>query len=128
MRHPATRGTVVRAGAVWHHEVMKTPLLWILSGAVLAEEHVAQVGDLGSLLTAEPGLVVGLLLQVPADLVALVLVRALVRAAMGLAVARRSGQVVRLALTSASVAFSSSPFRAPALASRHAGRAPPLPA
>lgn len=122
------RGTIVRAGAVWHHEVMKTPLLWVLSGAVLAEEALAQVGDLGSVLTAEPALVVGLVLQVPAGLVALLLVRALLRAALGVALTRRSAQVARLPLSSASAAFSSSPLRAPALASRHAGRAPPLPA
>lgn len=122
------RGTVVRAGAFWHHEVMRAPLVWILSGAVLAEEALAQVGDLGSLLTAEPALVAGLLLQVPAGLVALLLVRALLRAALGVALARRSAQPVRLSLTSASAAFWSSPFRPTALASRHAGRAPPLPA
>lgn len=121
-------GTVVRSGAVWHHEVMKALLLWLLSGAVLAEEALAQMGDVGSLLTAEPALVVGLLLQVPAGLVALLLVRSLLRAALGVSLARRSEQVVRLSLASASAAFSSSPLRAPALASRHAGRAPPLPA
>lgn len=107
---------------------MKTPFLWVLSGAVLAEEAFAQVGDLGSLLTAEPALVVGLVLQLPAGLIALLLVRALLRAAVGVALSRRSAQVVRRPLTSASAAFSSSPLRAPALASRHAGRAPPLPA
>jgi hypothetical protein len=122
------RGTIVRAGAFWHHEVMRAPLVWVLSGAVLAQESLAQVGDLGSLLTAEPALVVGLLLQVPAGLVALLLVRTLLRAALGVALARRSAQVVRLSLTSAGAAFASSPLRTPALASRHAGRAPPLPA
>ena len=61
-------------------------------------------------------------------LVALLLVRSLLRATLGVSLARRSGQAVRLSLTSASAAFSSSPLRAPALASRHAGRAPPLPA
>jgi hypothetical protein len=105
---------------------MRTPLLWILSGAVLAQEHVAQAGDLGSLLTAEPALIAGLALQVPAGLIALWLVRALLRAAVGLAPAR-SSQLVRLPLAKAGFAFASSPLRPPALASRHAGRAPPLP-
>ena len=118
----------MRAGAFWHHEAVRTPLLWALSGVVLAQEHVAQVGDLGSLLTAEPALLAGLALQVPAGLIALWLVRALVRVALGLAPARRSSRPEPLALLRASAVFASSPLRNAALASRHAGRAPPLPA
>jgi hypothetical protein len=119
---------VVRASAFWHDEAMRTPLLWGLSGVVLVQEHVAQVGDLGSLLTAEPALLAGLALQVPAGLIALCLVRALLRVALGLAPARRSTHAGSLALAHACTAFASSPLRAAALASQHAGRAPPLPA
>jgi len=118
----------VRSGAFWHDETMRTPLLWALSGVVLAQEHVAQVGDLGSLLTAEPALLAGLALQVPAGLIALWLVRALLRVALGLAPARRSTHSGPLALVRSGTAFASWPLRAAALASQHAGRAPPLPA
>jgi hypothetical protein len=119
---------VVRAGAVWHDESVRTPLLWILSLAVLVQEPLAQVGDLGSVLTAEPALLAGLALQLPAGLIALWLIRALLRVALGLGPAPGSRQAARLLLARTSFAFASSPFRPAVLASRHAGRAPPLPA
>ena len=130
----AMRGTVVRAGALWHHETVRTPFIWIPATALLVQEHVERVlldgGDLGSLLAAEPALLAGLVLQVPCGLIALWLVRALLRAAdeLGLALARRPADVVRL--TRAGHVFSFAPWRLrpAALASRHAGRAPPLPA
>jgi hypothetical protein len=123
----------VRAGAVWHDETVRTPLLWIPSAAVLAHEHLERLlqgGDLGSVFAAEPALLAGLLLQVPCGLIALWLVRALLRTAddLALALARRAAHVVRLPSASLGAFFGSSLLRTAALASRHAGRAPPLPA
>jgi hypothetical protein len=109
--------------------VSSTPLLWIPTAALVVQEQVerlAQGGDLTSVLAAEPLLLAGLLLQVPCGLIALRLVRALLRSALWPALTRRSAHVARLPLTRASLAFLSSPPRPAALASRHAGRAPPL--
>ena len=106
-----------------------TPLLWIPTLGLIVQEQVerlAQGGDLASVLAAEPLLLAGLLLQVPCGLIALWLVRALLRSALWPALTRRSGHVVRLPLGHASLAFASSPLRPAALGSRHAGRAPPL--
>lgn len=127
------RGTFRRSGAVWHHEAVRTPLIWIPAAAVLIHEHLerlAQDGDLGSLLAAEPAILAGLALQLPCGLFALWLIRALLRAAdeLGLALARRSADVMQLPLASRSFSIASSLLRPAALASRHAGRAPPLPA
>jgi hypothetical protein len=109
--------------------VSSTPLLWIPTASLIVQEQVerlAQGGDLTSVLAAEPLLLAGLLLQVPCGLIALWLVRALLRSALWPALTRRSARVVRLPPTRASLAFVSSPLRPAALASRHAGRAPPL--
>jgi hypothetical protein len=125
------RGTLMRFGAVWHHEIVKTPLVWIPATAVLVHEHLerlVQDGDLGSLLAAEPALLAGLALQVPCGLFAFWLIRSLLRAAdeLGLALARRSADVMQLPLASRSFSIASSRLRPAALASQHAGRAPPL--
>jgi hypothetical protein len=109
--------------------VSSTPLLWIPTAALIVQEQVerlAQGGDLASVLAAEPLLLAGLLLQVPCGLIALWLVRALLRTALWPGLTRRSAQVARLPLASANLAFFSLPLRPAALASRHAGRAPPL--
>jgi hypothetical protein len=109
--------------------VSTTPLLWIPTAALIVQEQVerlAQGGDLAAVLAAEPLLLAGLLLQVPCGLIAVWLFRALLRTALWPAHARRSAQVARLPLARASLAFVSSPLRPAALASRHAGRAPPL--
>ena len=106
-----------------------TPLLWIPTVALIVQEQferLAQGGDLASVLAAEPLLLVGLLLQVPCGLVALWLVGALLRTALWPALTRRSGQAARLPPARATLAFVSSPLRPAVLASRHAGRAPPL--
>ncbi len=106
-----------------------TPLLWIPTAALLVQEQVerlAQGGDLASVLAAEPLLLAGLLLQVPCGLIAFWLFRALLRTALWPALTRRSAQAARLPLARASLAFVSSPLRPTPLASRHAGRAPPL--
>jgi hypothetical protein len=110
--------------------VSSPPLLWIPTAALMVQEQLerlAQGGDLTSVLAAEPLLLAGLLLQVPCGLIAVWLVRALLRNALWPAFTRRSAHAVRLGpLAGASLAFVSSPLRPAALASRHAGRAPPL--
>lgn len=131
MKLAAIRGTIMRFGAVWHHGIVRSPLVWIPAATVLLHEHLerlAQDGDLGSLLAAEPSLLAGLALQVPCGLIALWLIRSLLRAAdeLGLALARRSADVMQLPLASRSFSIASSQLRPAALASRHAGRAPPL--
>jgi hypothetical protein len=110
---------------------VRTPLLWIPATAVLVQAHLERLlqdGDLGSLLAGEPAVLAGVALQVPCGLIALWLLRALLRAAdeLGYALARRSTGLVRLPLASRGASSSSSRPRLPALASRHAGRAPPL--
>ena len=102
-----------------------TPLLWIPTAALVVQEQferLAQGGDVASVLATEPLLLAGLLLQVPCGLIAFWLVRALLRTAL----TRRSAQGAPPPLARASLAFLSSPLRPAALASRHAGRAPPL--
>jgi hypothetical protein len=109
--------------------VSSTPLLWIPTAALVVQEQVerlAQGGDLTSVLAAEPLLLAGLLLQVPCGLIALRLVRALLGSALWPALTRRSAHVARLPLIRPGLAFLSSPPRPAALASRHAGRAPPV--
>ena len=106
-----------------------TPLLWIPTAALIVQEQferLAQGGDLASVLATEPLLLAGLLLQVPCGLIALWLFRALLRNALWPALTCRSDQGGPPPLARTSLAFFSSPFRAAALASRHAGRAPPL--
>jgi hypothetical protein len=109
--------------------VSSTPLLWIPTAALIAQEQferLAQGGDLASVLATEPLLLAWLLLQVPCGLIALWLFRALLRSALWPALTRRSAPTAGLPLTQAALAFVSSPLRPAALASRHAGRAPPL--
>ena len=106
-----------------------TPLLWIPTAALIVQEQferLAQGGDVASVLATEPLLLAGLLLQVPCGLIAVWLFRALLRSALWPALARRSAQAAVLPLLRASFDFVSSPLRPAALASRHAGRAPPL--
>ena len=106
-----------------------TPLLWIPTAALIVQEQferLAQGGDVASVLATEPLLLAGLLLQVPCGLIALWLFRALLRNALWPALTRRSAQGAPPPLARTSLAFLSSPFRPAALASRHAGRAPPL--
>jgi hypothetical protein len=108
--------------------VSSTPLLWIPTAALIVQEQferLAQGGDVASVLATEPLLLAGLLMQVPCGLIAVWLFRALLRTALWPALARRSGQGAP-PLVRANLAFASSPFRPAALASRHAGRAPPL--
>jgi hypothetical protein len=98
---------------------------------VLVHEHLerlVQGGDLGSVLAAEPAVLAGLLLQVPCGLIALWLMRAVLRTADDLAVilARRPAHALRLLVATLGFSFTSSTLRTTALASRHAGRAPPL--
>jgi len=97
----------------------------------LAQEHVerlVQDGDLGWLTAVEPVVLVGVALQVPCGLLALWLARALLRAAdeLGCALARRSSAAARRPPGNQPVFVHASPFRLRALASRHAGRAPPV--
>jgi hypothetical protein len=113
--------------------MVRTPLLWVPTAAVLVHEHLerlVQGGDLGSVLAAEPAVLAGLLLQVPCGLIALWLVRAVLRTADDLAVvlARRPAHALRLLVATLGFSFTSSPLRTTALGSRHAGRAPPVPA
>jgi hypothetical protein len=120
----------VRARALWHHAGVRVPLVWIPAAAVLVQEHVerlVQDGDLGSLLAGEPAVLASLALQVPCGLIALWLVRAVIRAAdeLALTLARRSAQRLRLPLASHGLFFGPARLRPAALASRHAGRAPP---
>jgi hypothetical protein len=106
-----------------------TPLLWIPTAALIVQEQferLAQGGDLASVLATEPLLLAGLLLQVPCGLIALWLFRALLRNTLWPALTRRSAQGAPAPLARTSLAFLASPFRPAALASRHAGRAPPL--
>ena len=106
-----------------------TPLLWIPTAALIVQEQferLAQGGDLASVLATEPLLLAGLLLQVPCGLIAVWLLRALLLTALWPALTRRSSQAAELPLARASLAFVSSPLRPAALASQHAGRAPPL--
>lgn len=96
----------------------------------LLQEHVERVvheGELGQLAAVEPVVLVGLGLQLPCGLLALWLVRSLLRAAdrLGWALARRSGAPSRRPPHGLGRAVHASPLRLPVLASRHAGRAPP---
>jgi hypothetical protein len=98
----------------------------------LAQEHVEralQDDQVGWLTTLEPLVLLGVGLQIPLGLFAIWLVRTLLRAAeqLGCTLARRgAGPTGRAARLGASRRVPSP--RLSVLASRHAGRAPPLPA
>jgi hypothetical protein len=103
----------------------------IPSAAFLLQEQFERLlsdGDAGSLTAVEPTVLVGVVLQLPCGLLALWLVRTLLRAAdeVGCALARRN--TATAGVRAQSQRWLSAPvssLRPPALASRHAGRAPP---
>lgn len=97
----------------------------------LAQEHVERVlqdDQVGWLTTLEPTVLIGLGLQVPFGLFAIWLVRTLLRAAdqLGWTLARRGAALARRAARLGAGARHVPPPRLSVLASRHAGRAPPL--
>jgi hypothetical protein len=107
------------------------PLATIPAATFLVQEHVERLlhdGEFGWLVSAEPAVLAGVVLQLPCGLFALWLVRALLQRAdgIGLALARRSAPRIRLALQSRRLPFQPTALRPAALASRQAGRAPPL--
>jgi hypothetical protein len=109
--------------------VSSTPFLWIPTAALIVQEQferLAQGGDVASVLATEPLLLAGLLLQVPCGLIAVWLLLSLLRSALWPALTRRPAQCAPPPLARTSLAFLSSPLRPAALASQHAGRAPPL--
>ena len=97
----------------------------------LAQEHLERIlqdGQVGWLTTLEPVVLIGVGLQLPCGLLAVWLVRTLLRAAerLGCTLARRGLYGPR---PPERLAASASPsLRLSVLASRHAGRAPPFPA
>jgi hypothetical protein len=106
------------------------PLATIPAATFLVQEHVERLlhdGEFSWLVSAEPAVLAGVALQLPCGFFALWLVRALLRKAdqVGLALARRCAPRIRVALESRRP-FQPSPLRPAALASRQAGRAPPV--
>jgi len=93
-------------------------------------ERLLQDDQVGWLTTLEPAVLIGLGLQVPFGLFAIWLVRTLLRAAeqLGWTLARRGASLARRAGWVGAGARNVPPPRLSVLASRHAGRAPPLPA
>jgi hypothetical protein len=100
--------------------------------AFLVQEHVERLahdGGGGALVaSAEPAVLAGLALQLPCGVLALLLVRTLLRRAddLGFALARRSSGRLWPVLASLRGRLQASPFRPATLAAAHAGRAPPL--
>jgi hypothetical protein len=103
----------------------------IPSALFLVQEHAERLihdGEFGWLTTLEPAVAAGVVLQVPCGLLAVWLVRALLRAADGLgsALARRSGSTRRLrAPRRVRLSHQAATLRLRVVASQHAGRAPP---
>jgi hypothetical protein len=101
------------------------------SGLFLVQEHAERLvhdGDFGWLTAVEPAVAAGVVLQLPCGLLAVWLVRALLRAADGLgsALARRSASARRLmAPRRVRLPRQAALLRLPVVASQHAGRAPP---
>ena len=98
----------------------------------LAQEHVERVlqdDQVGWLTTLEPAVLIGVGLQIPLGLFAIWLVRTLLRAAeqLGWTLARSGAGLTGRAARLGASRHVPSP-RLSVLASRHAGRAPPLPA
>jgi hypothetical protein len=96
----------------------------------LAQEHLERVlqdDQVGWLTTLEPAVLIGLGLQLPCGLLAIWLVRTLLRAAeqLGWMLARLSADGARGPVLLGVGEFTASPLRLSVLASRHAGRAPP---
>jgi hypothetical protein len=91
-------------------------------------ERLLQDDQVGWLTTLEPAVLIGLGLQVPFGLFAIWLVRTLLRAAeqLGWTLARRGASLARRAGWVGAGPRNVPPPRLSVLASRHAGRAPPL--
>lgn len=101
---------------------------WWDSSRRSTSARILQDGQVGWLTTLEPVVLIGVGLQLPCGLLAVWLVRTLLRAAerLGCTLARRGLHGPR---PPERLAASASPsLRLSALASRHAGRAPPFPA
>jgi hypothetical protein len=90
-------------------------------------EHLAHDGSVGWLTAAEPAVAIGVALQLPCGLLAVWLVRTLLRAAdqLGWALARRGAAGARQLPQDQAGLSQAAPLRLPVLAGRHAGRAPP---
>jgi hypothetical protein len=90
-------------------------------------EHLLQDGRVHWLTSLEPAVLAGIALQIPRGLLALGLIRSLLRAAdeLGFAIARGISTGPRRRLTCAGLVTNASPLRLRVLASGHAGRAPP---
>jgi hypothetical protein len=127
-------GLVRRARASYRGTSAQTLPSWRLAllppAAFLLQEHLerlVQDGSLAWLTAPAPAVVAGAALQVPFGLAALWLVRALLRAAdrVAWALARRSAAARRRRPEARRTPFEAPCLRPPALASLHAGRAPP---
>jgi hypothetical protein len=124
---------VRRARAAYRGAPTQTLPSWRLAvlppAAFIVQEQLERLVQDGSLawLTAEPALVAGAALQVPFGLAAVWLARALLRAAdrVAWALARRAAQSRRRRPEASRTPFEAPCLRLPALASPHAGRAPP---
>jgi hypothetical protein len=121
----AVRGRSEASGRLWVFALLP-PL------AFTFQEHLEQAFFAGALpldTALEPGFLVGLVLQLPFAVCALIVARALLRAAevVGALLERRRAARPRPPAVLRPAFVVGTP-RPPALSSRHAGRAPPLPA
>jgi hypothetical protein len=100
------------------------PLVFLVQEHV---EHLVRDGSSGWFTAVEPTVLAGIALQIPCGLLALWLVRVLLKAAdqIGCALASRSSRATRRPTAGLTLFVYASPLRLRVLASQHAGRAPP---
>lgn len=121
-------GAVLRAGGAFAGRPRAWPFAALTPLGFLVQEHLERaLGGHGALTTIlEPAFLFGLLLQLPLALAAWLLARALLACADALSAPATRGVLLAAAPPAVEAPSAPAPPRLAALASGHAGRAPPL--